>query len=359
MRAPAPTRWRRCGRRATSRVSASTCRGCRLSSARMASTAPPVRPPPMKGLRSPTRPGTPTTTCPASTFAPGRSSCSATGAPCWRRCAMPSRGRSATGIRAGRSSFAWSWPACTSRPTTSSAPPRSPTRSMPAPPGLEHEAGQAFSDMVRAPLACVGLGDLDRARSIFSERLAVASHPDTRSWLGEVQNQSRPRRGGSRGGRLGGSSRACCASPRAGERLGRAHLSRARRRAPHRRGGRAAALGCRRGACARGPRGGLMVLEAPLAEWRVCASVAGLLQRRRRTRDAAALWARSARVIEMLASSLDAAPALPAHLPGQRADPRGARPRLRAGPGPQGRRPPCGGGGKGVIRFHVPPGALK
>jgi len=100
-----PRRWRRCGRRATSCASASTSRGCRPSSARMATTAPPARPP-RKDLRSPTRPGTRTTTCPVSTSGHGRSSCWVTGARCWRRCAMRSRGRSATGIRAGRSSFA-------------------------------------------------------------------------------------------------------------------------------------------------------------------------------------------------------------------------------------------------------------
>lgn len=51
-------------------------------------------------------------------------------------------------------------------------------------------------------------------------------------------------------------------------------------------------------------------VEAPLAEWRVCATVAELHQRRRRARDAARLRERSARVVTRLADSLDAAPAL-------------------------------------------------
>jgi hypothetical protein len=51
-------------------------------------------------------------------------------------------------------------------------------------------------------------------------------------------------------------------------------------------------------------------IEAPLAEWRVCATVAQLQQCRRRTREAARLRERSARVVTRLADALAVAPAL-------------------------------------------------
>jgi hypothetical protein len=49
-------------------------------------------------------------------------------------------------------------------------------------------------------------------------------------------------------------------------------------------------------------------VEAPIAEWRVCATVARLGRQRRQTPEARRLWARSARVVETLARSLEAAP---------------------------------------------------
>jgi len=170
-----------------------------------------------------------------------------------------------------------------------------------------HETGKTFSELVLA-LAWLGRGEPDRAQKALAARLAAATDPQTISWLGQVRAL------------LGLAEAAIAAEdwPAA-----RAHAGRLRAMASS--GERTylglacallteAALRQRRwDAAEEHARDALLAvdeIEAPVAEWRVCATVAQLQQRRHRTREAARLRERSARVVTRLADSLAATPAL-------------------------------------------------
>ncbi len=173
---------------------------------------------------------------------------------------------------------------------------------------LGNETGRTFSEMVLG-LAQVGLGEPERARELLAARLAAASNLPAPSWLGTVR------------ARLGLAEASLAAQD---WEAAREHAAALRELAAA--SGERTYLGF---ACvalieaatrqqrwdaaeehARDALAAIDGVEAPVAEWRVCASVARLRQQRRRTPEARRLWARSARVAGALAASLDAAPAL-------------------------------------------------
>ncbi len=173
---------------------------------------------------------------------------------------------------------------------------------------LGNDTGRMFSDMVLG-LARLGLGELGPAREALAARLAAASNPDAPSWLGIA----RARLGLAEAGLAADdweAARTHAAALRdlaaaAGERtyLGLALAVLVEAASRQRRWDAAEEH-------ARDAMAALDGVEAPIAEWRVCATGARLAQQRRRAADARRLWARSARVVTALAASLEAAPAL-------------------------------------------------
>jgi DNA-binding winged helix-turn-helix (wHTH) protein len=173
---------------------------------------------------------------------------------------------------------------------------------------LGHQTSKRFSELILA-LAWLGRGEFERARKVFRARLAAATAPQTICRLGRVRAH------------LGLAEAAIAVEdwPAAREHAGRL------RELAGASGERTylglacallteAALGQQRwDAAEEHARDALRAVEgveAPVAEWRVCGTVARLRQRRRRIREAARLRERSARVVRRLADSLAATPAL-------------------------------------------------